>query len=303
MKYLIQHPEPIGIERDLFDAGDVVEVARAVEAAGWDGIAYTEHPAPGYRWLAEGGGHQTLDPFVALGAVAAVTERLTLLTYLAVAPYRNPLMLAKAAASVDLISGGRFVLGMGTGYLKSEFFAVGVDFDERNEIFDEALEVMSLHWSGERFSYQGKYVNARDIIARPSPRSGTIPVWIGGNAKVSRRRAATKAQGWMPMLSQAEMASTTRTPHLGTVEDVGAAIAEIREMAGERAAELDFVLMYPDQAIIEPDTDVERHRDTLGRMAEIGITWVAFAFDFHTQAETIEFVDGFAAGYLGANRV
>ena len=67
MKYLIQHPEPIGIERDLFDAGEVVPVAMAVEAAGWDGLAYTEHPAPGHRWLAEGGGHQTLDPFVALG--------------------------------------------------------------------------------------------------------------------------------------------------------------------------------------------------------------------------------------------
>src|SRR5437762_5568201 len=122
MKYLIQHPEPIGIERDLFDAGDVVPVARAVEAAGWDGLAFTEHPAPGYRWLAEGGGHQTLDPFVALGAAAAVTERIMLLTYLAVVPYRNPLILAKAAATVDIVSNGRFVLGVGTGYLKGEFY-------------------------------------------------------------------------------------------------------------------------------------------------------------------------------------
>ena len=161
MKFLIQQPEPIGIERDLLDAGGVVTVARAVEAAGWDGIAYTEHPAPGYRWLAEGGGHQTLDPFVALGAAAAVTERINLLTYLAVAPYRNPLLLAKAAASVDLISDGRFILGMGTGYLKSEFFAVGVDFDERNELFDEVLDVLPLHWRGERFSYEGKHFSAR----------------------------------------------------------------------------------------------------------------------------------------------
>src|SRR6195952_5520352 len=105
-------------------------VAKALEAAGWDGIAFTEHPAPGYRWLAEGGGHQTLDPFVALGAAAAVTERVKLLTYLSVAPYRNPLLLAKAAASVDMISNGRFILGLGTGYLKTEFFALGVAFNE-----------------------------------------------------------------------------------------------------------------------------------------------------------------------------
>ena len=142
MKYLIQHPEPIGIEHDLMTAGDVVTIARAVEAAGWDGLAFTEHPAPGFRWLAEGGGHQTLDPFVALGAAAAVTERISLLTYLAVVPYRNPLILAKAAATVDLISNGRFILGIGTGYLKTEFFALGVDFEERNVLFDEALDVL-----------------------------------------------------------------------------------------------------------------------------------------------------------------
>lgn len=303
MKYLIQHPEPIGIERDLFDAGDVVPVARAVEAAGWDGLAFTEHPAPGYRWLAEGGGHQTIDPFVALGAAAAVTERIKLLTYLAVVPYRNPLLLAKAAATVDLISKGRFILGMGTGYLKSEFFALGVDFDERNALFDEALEVMPLHWSGERFSYEGRHFNARDLIARPSPRSGTIPIWIGGNAKITRRRVATRAQGWMPMSGPPEMATTTRTAHFSGLDDIAAAIRDMKEMAGDRADQLDVMVLYTDDSILKTGVDVERHRDMLGRFAEIGATWVSFAWDFSTQAETLEFVDGFAASYLGANRV
>ena len=303
MKYLIQHPEPIGIERDLFDAGDVVPVARAVEAAGWDGLAFTEHPAPGYRWLAEGGGHQTLDPFVALGAAAAVTERIKLLTYLAVVPYRNPLLLAKSAATVDLISKGRFILGLGTGYLKSEFFALGVDFDERNALFDEALEVMPLHWSGERFSYEGRHFNARDLIARPSPRSGTIPIWIGGNAKITRRRVATRAQGWMPMSGPPEMATTTRTAHFSGLDDIAAAIREMKEMAGNRADQLDVMVLYTDDSILKTGVDVERHRDMLGRIAEIGATWVSFAWDFSTEAETLEFVDGFGATYLGANRV
>ncbi len=303
MRYLIQHPEPIGIERDLFDAGDVVSIAKAVEAAGWDGLAFTEHPAPGYRWLAEGGGHQTLDPFVALGAAAAVTERIKLLTYLAVVPYRNPLLLAKAAASVDLLSNGRFILGMGTGYLKSEFFALGVDFDERNELFDEALEVMPLHWSGEKFSYEGRHFNARDVIARPSPRLGTIPIWIGGNAKITRRRVATRAQGWMPMSGPPEMATTTRTAHLSGLDDIGAAIRELKEMAGDRAAEIDVMVLYTDDSILKPDADVERHRDMLGRIAEIGATWVSFAWDFSTQAETLDFVEGFAGTYLGAHRL
>ncbi|HEX3960632.1 MAG TPA: LLM class flavin-dependent oxidoreductase, partial [Trebonia sp.] len=88
------------------------------------------------------GGHQTLDPFVALSYVAAVTSRLRLLTYLSVLPYRNPMLLAKAAASVDIVSDGRFILGAGVGYNKSEFHALGVDFDERNALFDEALDVL-----------------------------------------------------------------------------------------------------------------------------------------------------------------
>lgn len=302
MQYLIQHPEPIGIDRDLFDAGDVVPVAKAVEAAGWDGLAFTEHPAPGYRWLAEGGGHQTLDPFVALGAAAAVTERIKLLTYLAVVPYRNPLLLAKSAATVDMISKGRMILGVGTGYLKGEFFALGVDFDERNALFDEALEVMPLHWSGERFSYEGRHFNARDLIARPSPRR-SIPIWIGGNAKITRRRVAAKAQGWMPMSGPPEMATTTRTAHFSGLDDIASAIRELKEMAGERAGEIDVMVLYTDDSILKTGVDVERHRDMLGRIREAGATWVSFAWDFSTEVETLAFIEGFAADHLGAHRV
>ena len=303
MKYLIQHPEPIGIEHDLMTAGDVVTIARAVEAAGWDGLAFTEHPAPGFRWLAEGGGHQTLDPFVALGAAAAVTERISLLTYLAVVPYRNPLILAKAAATVDLISNGRFILGIGTGYLKTEFFALGVDFEERNVLFDEALDVLPKHWSGERFSFEGTHFNARDVIARPSPASGSIPIWIGGNARITRRRVATRAQGWMPMSGPPEMAATTRTAHLSGIDEIAVAIRELKDMAGDRAEQIDVMVLYTDDSILDTGVDVERHRDSLGRIAEAGATWVSFAWDFSTERDTLAFVEGFAAGHLGAGRI
>ncbi len=302
MKYLIQHPEPIGLEHDFFDVGDVLTVARAVEAAGWDGLAYTEHPAPGHRWLAEGGGHQTLDPFVALGAAAAVTERIQLLTYLSVAPYRNPLLLAKAAASVDLISRGRFILGLGTGYLKTEFFALGVSFDERNALMDEALEVLPLHWSGEPFSYTGTHFNARDVIARPAP-GRTIPIWIGGNAKITRRRVATKAHGWMPMSGPPALATTARTAHFAGLDELAVAVRDLKEQAADRSDELDVMVLYTDESILQAGVDVERHRDALGQIAEIGATWVSFAFDFPAEVETLRFVDGFAATYLGSDRI
>jgi probable F420-dependent oxidoreductase len=302
VKYLLQHPEPIGPESDLLRTCDVPGVARALEAAGWDGLAFTEHPAPGYRWLAEGGGHQTLDPFIALGAAAAVTERITLLTYLSVLPYRNPMLTAKAAATLDILSGGRFVLGVGTGYLKAEFFALGVDFAQRNALFDEAIDAMRLHWSGERFDFEGEGFNARDLIARPAP-SGPIPIWIGGNSKLTRRRVAEKAQGWMPMIGSAELATTTRTAQISGLEDAAVAIEEIKAAAGERAGELDFLFLYTDETILDAGRDVERHRDALGQIRDAGATWVSFAFDLPTEQATHEFIEAFGRDHLGAARV
>ena len=147
VRFILQYPETHGPDGDMLDAGAPAELAVAAEDAGWRGFAFTEHPVPGARWLAAGG-HQALDPFVALGHVAAVTTELRLLTNLAVAPYRNPFLLAKAAATLDRISNGRFVLGVGTGYLKPEFFALGVDFEERNDLFDESLAVCRQVWTG-----------------------------------------------------------------------------------------------------------------------------------------------------------
>jgi alkanesulfonate monooxygenase SsuD/methylene tetrahydromethanopterin reductase-like flavin-dependent oxidoreductase (luciferase family) len=131
MQFYFAYPETNGAERDMLDAGDLGDVAQAVERAGFDGLSLTEHPIPGARWLASGG-HQSLDPFVGLGFAAGVTHRIRLLTHLSVAPYRNPFLLAKAAATVDKLSRGRMVLGLGVGYHKAEYYALGVDFDERN---------------------------------------------------------------------------------------------------------------------------------------------------------------------------
>lgn len=297
MQFMYQYPEPVGTDRPLGEAGAVTDVARRVEAAGWDGIAFTEHPAPGANWLSHGG-HQTLDPFIALTAAAAVTDRIKLLTYLAVLPYRNPLLLAKTAASVDIISNGRFVLGVGTGYLKSEFYALGVDFAERNAAFDEALDVMAMHWSGEPFTYSGRDFNARDVLALPAPPQQPIPIWIGGNSGITLRRVAERCQGWMPLIGGAELSSTTRTPPVETVDDLAAQIERLEGLAGERAGDLDILVPYMDFSIHDLETDVERHRDMLGKMKDAGATWVAIMAPETDEPAATEFIDGFAANYL-----
>ncbi len=100
-----------------------------------------------------------------------------------------------------------------------------------------------------------------------------------------------------------EMATTTRTAHFSGFDDIAAAVRDLKEQAGERAGQLDVMVLYTDDSILDPGVDVERHRDALGRIAELGATWVSFAWDFSTQAETLGFVEGFAATYLGSNRV
>ncbi len=174
MKFVFNYPETSGLESDLLDSGEISDVAVAVEAAGFDAFALTEHPIPGANWLAHGG-HQTLDPFVGLAFAAAVTERIQLLTHLSVAPYRNPFMLAKTAATLDRCSNGRFILGLGAGYHKTEFFALGVDFDERNALVDEALELLPKAWSGEPFDAGGLHFTAKGVIQRPRPAQDPDP--------------------------------------------------------------------------------------------------------------------------------
>jgi probable F420-dependent oxidoreductase len=281
----------------MLDAGPVADVAVTAEEAGWSGFAFTEHPIPSVKWI-DAGGHQALDPFVALGHVAARTSRMRLLTFLAVVPYRNPFLLAKSAATVDKLSGGRFILGMGTGYLRSEFRALGVDFDTRNELFDEALELLPRHWSGEPFSYEGPRFVARDAVALPRPVQDPIPIWIGGNSKLTLRRVAERAQGWMPLVGPPELATTARTALVATNQDLAEKIAELRALAGDRADQLDVVVAYQDPTIMSPSEDVARHREALEELEKVGATWVMIAGRTTTERDTLAFLEAFGAAYI-----
>lgn len=298
MRFIFQYPETGGFDGDMLDAGPLADVAVAAERAGFDGFSLTEHPIPGARWLASGG-HQSLDPFVALGFVAATTARLRLLPYLAVAPYRNPFLLAKAAATVDKLSGGRFILGLGAGYQKSEYFALGVDFEERNALFDEVLDVLPLHWDGEPFSYEGRHFNARDVVARPRPVQQPIPVWIGGNSALSRRRAAERAQGWMPMAGGAQLSATARTVAIESHEQLATMIAEVQERAAAAGRlPVDILHSYNDPALVQPASDADRHRDVFASLAAIGVTWIVVSPATRDPAGVIDFIEAFGATYV-----
>lgn len=298
MKFFFQYPDVAGTDADMLASGGIAELARAAEDAGFEGFALTEHPAPSASWL-KAGGHQTLDPFVALGHAAAVTTRIQLLTYLTVVPYRNPLLLAKSAATVDLLSNGRFVLGVGTGYLKAEYFSLGANFDERNELFDEALDVMPMSWSGEPFTYDGKHFSARNVQVLPKPRQQPIPIWIGGNAPLTMRRVAARAQGWMPMLGTVQLSTTTRSPHIATAVDLASRIAELRRMAGDRAEQIRIVLAYADRSIHDARIDVGRHQDDIAEFEHAGVdTLVVAGPSGPTTTDARTFIDSFADSFI-----
>jgi probable F420-dependent oxidoreductase len=297
MRFILQYPEASGTELDLLDAGAITDVARAAEAAGWDGLALTEHPAPSASWL-ETGGHQSLDPFVALAAAAGVTSNLALVTNLSVIPYRNPLVLAKSAATLNRMSEGRFYMGAGAGYLKSEYFAVGVDFSERNALFNEALEVMQLHWSGQPFDFDGLHFSARNIQARPQPRHGGVPIWMGGNSDAALRRAAKYAAGWMPMTAPASVAKTARTPPVTTPEELNERLSTLKGYAGDRFDDLQLILGFSGASLANFERDAEQVRHRMGEMDAQGVDWTIIGAPWRQAPGTVEWVQAFGETFL-----
>ena len=126
---------------EFYTLDAVTRVGAAIEKAGFHSACVTDHPVPTGRWL-DSGGHNAQDPFVMLSLVAAATRTVKLQTGILVLSYRNPFIVARSVASLDLYSNGRVLLGFGAGYLKGEYRALGVDFEQRNELMDEYMRAL-----------------------------------------------------------------------------------------------------------------------------------------------------------------
>lgn len=271
---MISHPYDPG----LVSGAGIVAVAGAAEAAGFHGFGFTDHPAPSQRWL-EAGGHDALDPFVAMSFAAARTETLRLVPNIVVLPYRNPFVVAKAGATLDLLSGGRFTLAVGAGYLKGEFAALGVSHAERNDLFDESLDVIKAIWTGDDVTFEGRHFSARGITAHPRPTSVPHPpIWIGGNSGRARQRVAERADGWCPFPAAAGIATTSRTAALDTPERLAAAVDDLRkrlDLAGRDPASIDVSFSNDEGGSpATDDFDADAHLTGLDRLAALGVTWV-----------------------------
>jgi probable F420-dependent oxidoreductase len=221
--------DQIHLPEEFVSMDAVKECAQAAEEAGFFGGSVTDHPVPSYRWL-DNGGHYAQDPFVLMSLVAAVTTNLRVQSNIIVLPYRNPFVTARAVSSLDVFSNGRVILGMGAGYLKPEFKALGVDFDSRNELMDEYITAMKLAWTGEDFAFEGTGYAAVGNRMLPKPvQHPHPPLLIGGNSKRALRRAVEMGDAWHPFIVPKMVTDTARTANIAGDEDLVASMAYMAE--------------------------------------------------------------------------
>jgi len=294
MRFVTDYPVHSG---EYSDPATLVRVARALDAAGVDGMGFTDHPAPSGKWL-EGGGHETFDPFAAMAFSAAATERIILFSHLIVVPYRNPLLQANSMATVDVLAGGRTIFALGAGYLRSEFAALGVEFDERNALFDEGVDIIRRALSGEDVHYEGIHFQARGQRLRPLPvQRPHPPLWVGGNSSVAMRRVAEWADGWTAMIAPAAMSATARTRTIESVEQLATAVSQIHSLAAEHGRDPQSIAISAGDPRFGPATgrSADEQLATLRQLRAAGVSWARFDPGPGTADEMLERLEEFAS--------
>ena len=249
----------------------VHECARAAEDAGfWSGTV-TDHPVPSYRWL-DGGGHYAQDPFVMLSLVAAVTTRLRLQSNIVVLPYRNPFITARAVSSLDAFSNGRVVFGIGAGYLKPEYKALGVDFETRNDLMDEYMRAMKAAWTGEDFAFEGTGYSAVGNRMRPAPvQQPHPPLLVGGNSKRALRRTVELGDAWHPFFVPKMVTDTARTANISGDEDILAAIDYMAEHCVKVGRKTPPEVVCSGTFTIQPGWSAQEAIDHYAHLKSLGI--------------------------------
>jgi probable F420-dependent oxidoreductase len=268
-------------------ASAIAEVTSAAVAAGFDAVNVTDHPAPDSSWL-DHGGHHALDPMVALAFAAAADPDVLLHTNVFIPAYRNPFLAAKQVQTLDVLSGGRLLLGVAAGYLKPEFAALGVDFETRGARLDDTLDVITSALTGEDLERSGPTYTARGVRLRPVRPRGAPPIWVGGNSRAAMRRAA-RHDGWAPF-NTSGYAKASRTAAIETASDLAAAIREVRGMAGADGPDSDrrFDICWSDATLSDPQLGADALCAKVGEMAGAGVTWTVFSPTHPDRAGFIE---------------
>lgn len=274
---------------ELASPDNIVRIAEEADELGYDSLWVAERlmvpEPPNQSWSKRD--PTAFEPLVTLSHVAARTSNIGLGTSIVILPVRNPMLLARTAASVDVLSGGRLELGVGVGWMKEEMKISNVPFSERGRIADDYIEALMDIWQGR--GHDGEYVQIPDNQFEPRPLNGGIPIWIGGNSDAALRRVASLGDGWVPMgsFSPGELKAKVET---------------IRK----RARRLDR-----DPAEISISCNIQFSLDDLKggsaideieRYASSGASQILPRFDYSSASQLLEFMDQFASSILPSFR-
>lgn len=258
-------------------AAEILQVAQAADRLGYAWVACSDHvavpasyaPSMGATWY---------EPATTLAFVAAATRRVRLMSHVLVVPYRHPLVAAKAFATLDALSGGRVIIGAGTGHLKPEFRSLGVDHARRGALTDEYLRAIAAALEQEVSSFSGAQVSWHDLMIAPRPvQRPRPPLWIGGNTAAMARRAGRLGDGWIPW--QIELDDFA----------AGAAIVRGEQRESGRAGAPMLVAPLGAGRVDDPTALIE----AIGRWQAAGATGFHLGFSHRSACDLIEMLERF----------
>jgi len=287
MKFGIHYSLGVGVHPS---ADDYIRIAQRAEALGYnsvwlgDHIVVPEQIAAPYPYTKDGSvgfarNAPWPDPFVLLAAIGVKTEKILLGTSVIIVPYRNPLHVAKAVATVDQVSHGRHLFGVGIGWLKEEFDALGEPFSERAARTREYLQVMKAMWSGEIAKFQGKYFSFPDLHVNPLPiRKPHPPIIFGGESPAALKRVADLGDGWQPGPVPLDVFR----------ERLGKLNALMTER-GRNMSELTISMLGSAQ-------DLQQHPDKLAALEELGVQEMVLFMTGASPDDTLRDIEAAARG-------
>ena len=252
---------------------DVATMVRAAERLGYHHVTCSEHVIIPTEVAAVRGGRYW-DPLAIFGYLSAVTETIRFTTNVLVLGYHHPLEIAKRYGTLDQVSGGRLILGLGVGSLREEFELLGVPFEDRGPRADEALRALRTSLAQPRPVFHGEYYDYEDVLVDPWARQEQVPFWIGGRTARSLRRAVELGEGWMPF-------------GLGAA-DLGAMIAKAKDTPAWEARDRPLELVLANSRPVDPQGDPDGARHLSDKLIEAGATILQLRFKHHSVDHYVE---------------
>lgn len=294
-------------------SGVLMDAARRMEALGYDSVWAADRIVTPWRIDTPYAYNEDrrffvppdapfLEPLTSLAFLAGGTQRILLGMSVMVLPYRNPLHWAKIATTIDHLSKGRFILGVGVGWMLEEFDALGAPFKERGAVSDEQLELVGRLWTEERPRFDGRFYRFQEVGFSPKPlQRPRIPIWVGGEGAHAQRRAAKYGDAWFPYFVRI------------TPRDLAAGFDNVRRWARETGRDPDRIHLtccLPIEVTREPvPQEPDRVRGTPAQVAEtlrgfraVGVEHVALQFMVPRWPERLEQIERFAGEALPALR-